>query len=109
MRTHPPGDFISTQTHTPLSDSRRHPLINHVSPENLFSPHGPQTGAEEETKDSMNANPWAEMLNSEGVGPDSRASWEERRSRLIQSSTPRASTRRIAPAAEPAPEEASKG
>ncbi|KAH8096023.1 hypothetical protein JL720_3364 [Aureococcus anophagefferens] len=73
----------------------RHPLINHVSPENLFSPgvHGPgwePYGEETKDPDRAAASPWADMLNADGVGPGSSAAWEERRSRLVGSSTPRA-------------------
>ncbi|KAK7235831.1 DnaJ-like protein [Aureococcus anophagefferens] len=72
-----------------------HPLINHVSPENLFSPgvHGPgwePYGEETKDPDRAAASPWADMLNADGVGPGSSAAWEERRSRLVGSSTPRA-------------------
>lgn len=83
--------------------ARRHPLINHVSPENLFSPgvHGPgwePYGEETKDPDRAAASPWADMLNADGVGPGSSAAWEERRSRLVGSSTPRA-TPALAPEA----------
>ena len=78
-------------------------IINHVSPENLFSPgvHGPgwePYGEETKDPDRAAASPWADMLNADGVGPGSSAAWEERRSRLVGSSTPR-STPALAPEA----------